>query len=82
MLSAFSGVGAPPPRRASRPLTLGHRTDVGVVLDQPDARAAIKYVCFRGLSERVHVESGHSHFQCPLLGVKRTFASCPLYVRL
>jgi len=38
----------------------------------------------RNLSERCPLSGTDEIFrrQCPLLGVKRTFASCPLYVRL
>jgi hypothetical protein len=39
-------------------------------------------VCFWGLSGHPEVTVEVSPFECPLLGVKRTFASCPLYVRL
>ncbi len=39
-------------------------------------------VCFWGQSGHPEVTVEISPFECPLLGVKRTFASCPLYVRL
>jgi hypothetical protein len=39
-------------------------------------------VRFRGLSGHRKGADAESQSECPLLGVKRTFTSCPLYVRL
>jgi len=39
-------------------------------------------VRYWGLSGHPKVTVGGSPFECPLSGVKRTFSSCPLYVRL
>jgi hypothetical protein len=39
-------------------------------------------VRYWGLSGHPKVTVGISRFECPLLGVKQTFASYPLYVRL